>query len=142
MCTIDVWAQITTERMAMAGNVAALDRPGGPSALAVRDVPGRDADHRIHRLKVLELYGETIHLEANKGIPPLSVIKEKAMMNSSKIVLLAALAALSIASPAFANAVDNAARHGAHIYNMVPGSLAPVHNPATSGYDPGIETQR
>ena len=58
------------------------------------------------------------------------------MMNSSKIVLLAALAAVSVASPAFANAVDRAAQQGVHIYNMVPGDQM------IGGYDPSIKTQR
>ena len=44
------------------------------------------------------------------------------MMNSSKIVLLAALAAMTVASPTFANSVDRAARLGVHSFAMVPGS--------------------
>jgi len=58
------------------------------------------------------------------------------MMNSSKIVLLAALAAVSVASPVFANAVDRAAQQGVHIYNMVPSDQM------AGGYDPSIKTQR
>jgi len=58
------------------------------------------------------------------------------MMNSSKIVLLAALAAAAVASPAFANAVDRAAQQGVHVYNMVPGDQM------LGGYDPSIKTQR
>ncbi len=59
------------------------------------------------------------------------------MMNSWKIFLLAALAAVTVASPAFAASVHRTARQGVHIYNMVPTGPEQV-----SGYDPGIETQR
>ena len=58
------------------------------------------------------------------------------MMNSSKLVLLAALAAVTVASPAFANVVNRTAQQGVHIYNMVPGDQM------IGGYDPSIKTQR
>ena len=55
------------------------------------------------------------------------------MMNSSKIVLLAALAAMTVASPAFANSVDRAARF--HAFATVPGSARDsAFGPGATGF--------
>jgi hypothetical protein len=97
------------------------------------------------------------------------------MMNKSKLILITALAAVTLASPAFAQSFDpdagtgnvlpfryetTAPRHdqiagrqsGLQSYAMVPRSRTfydysgaqsgNSYNPATSGYDGGIETQR
>jgi cytochrome b561 len=79
----------------------------------------------------------TIHFEVGKGISPSSAIKEICLMNSSKIFLLATLAAVTVGSHASAASVHRTARQGVHIYNMLPTGPAQV-----GGYDPGIETQR
>jgi hypothetical protein len=87
----------------------------------------------------LELHYEAIHLEANKGIAPFSAIRRKAMMNSSKIVLLAALAAMTVASHAFANSVGRTARLGVHAFATVPGS---ARGSAFGPGAPGFEAMR
>ena len=98
------------------------------------------------------------------------------MMTKSKLTLIAAIAVMTVASPALAQSYDPAdgtgnvlpfafgpgatkqrrtvvasqndqiaaGRSGLHAFARVPrgGQSDNGYNPATSGYDPGIETQR
>jgi hypothetical protein len=87
------------------------------------------------------------------------------MITKSKLVLIATIATMSIATPALAQSFDPDAgtgnvlsysyapsrheqvaihRNGLHAFAMVPRGAQwnAGSNAATSGYDPGIETQR